>query len=288
MADDRSIIIKKADKGSCVVIWGWNDCLMEPGKQLSDKKVYQEVSNTENFLSKLAEVSVSNTEKILSKLAEVSNKMFSNLKKGRYITEKQIKHFSDEYRKATNFGKLYFLPKIHKRFHNVPVRPVISTCARPTEKCSEFLDYHLKPLAQKGQSYIKDSGDFIKKTRNLVSIPENAILVTADVVGLYPSIPHEAGLKALREVFDKREQQTIPTNELIKRTDFVLKNNYFEFNKQTKQQISGTAIGTKFAPPYACLFMDKIETTFLQTQELQPLVWFRYIKDIFFIWTHVK
>ena len=273
MADDRSIIIKKADKGSCIVIWGRNDYLMEAEKQLSDKKVYQEVSNSEN---------------ILSKLAEMSNKMFSNLKKRGYITEKQLKYFSYEYRKATNFGKLYFLPKIHKRLHNVPGRPVISNCGTPTEKCSEFLDYHLKPLMQKGWSYIKDSGDFIKKTQNLGSIPENAILVTADVVGLYPSIPHEAGLKALREVFDKREQHTIPTSELIRMADFVLKNNYFEFNGQIKQQISGTAIGTKFAPPYACLFMDKIETTFLQTQELQPLVCFRYIKDIFFIWTHVK
>ena len=44
---------------------------------------------------------------------------------------------------------------------------------------------------------------------------------------------------------------------------------------------SGTAIGTTFAPPYACLFMDKIETAFLETQELQPLVWSRYIDDIF-------
>ena len=32
--------------------------------------------------------------------------------------------------------------------------------------------------------------------------------------------------------------------------------------------------------------MDKIETAFLETQELQPLVWFRYIDNIFFIWTH--
>ena len=68
-----------------------------------------------------------------------------------------------------------------------------------------ILDYHLKPLMQRGWSYIKDSGDFIKNTRNSGSIPENAILVTADVLGLYPSIPHEAGLKALREVLDKRE-----------------------------------------------------------------------------------
>ena len=32
--------------------------------------------------------------------------------------------------------------------------------------------------------------------------------------------------------------------------------------------------------------MDEIETNFLQTQEFQPLVWFRYIDDVFFIWTH--
>ena len=135
---------------------------------------------------------------------------------------------------------------------------------------------------QKGWLYIIDSSDFIKRTRNLGSIGDNAILVTTDVVGLYPSIPHEAGLKALREILDKGQQYTIPTSELIRMADFVLKNNYFEFNGQIKQQISGTAIGTKFAPPYACLFMDKIETAFLETQQLQPLVWFRYIDDIFF------
>ena len=32
--------------------------------------------------------------------------------------------------------------------------------------------------------------------------------------------------------------------------------------------------------------MDKTETDFLKTQELQPFVWLRYIDDIFFIWMH--
>ena len=48
----------------------------------------------------------------------------------------------------------------------------------------------------------------------------------------------------------------------------------------------GTAIGTKFAPPYACIYMDKTETDFINSQKLQPSVWLRYIDDIFFIWTH--
>ena len=41
---------------------------------------------------------------------------------------------------------------------------------------------------------------------------------------------------------------------------FVLKNNFLEFDSKIKQQISGTAIGTKFAPPYVCIFMDKLQT----------------------------
>ena len=66
---------------------------------------------------------------------------------------------------------------------------------------------------------------------------------------------------------------------------FVLQNNYFEFNGIVKQQISGTAI-VKFAPSHACIFMDKLETDFLNSQEYLPLVWCRCIDDIFFIWTH--
>ena len=37
-------------------------------------------------------------------------------------------------------------------------------------------------------------------------------------------------------------------------------------------KISRTAIGTNFAPPYACIFIDDLETKFLQSQSLQPLV----------------
>ena len=49
---------------------------------------------------------------------------------------------------------------------------------------------------------------------------------------------------------------------------------------------SGTAIGTKLTPPYACIFMDEGETEFLKSKELQPFLWLFYIEDIFFTWTH--
>ena len=55
---------------------------------------------------------------------------------------------------ATNFGKLYSIPKIHKQLSDVPGRPVISNCGTPADKCSEFLDHNLKNVTQKGWSYI--------------------------------------------------------------------------------------------------------------------------------------
>ena len=45
-------------------------------------------------------------------------------------------------------------------------------------------------------------------------------------------------------------------------------------------------MGTKFAPPYACIYMDEVGQKFLETQSKKPLIWLRYIHDMFFIWTH--
>ena len=70
--------------------------------------------------------------------------------------------------------------------------------------------------------------------------------------------------------------------------EFVLKNNFFEYSGSVKQQVSERVIGTKCVPTYACIYMDEVETDFLKTPERTALVWFRYIDDIFSIWTHGK
>ena len=171
---------------------------------------------------------------------------------------------------ATNLGELYLLPKTHKGLFKVPGRLVIPNCDTPTEKVSEFLDSELKSVMEEGWSYIKDSGDFINKLKNIGHNPQDAIMVTADVVSLYPSIFHDARLDALRKALDNRENKKISADDLTKMDELVLKINYFELNGKVKKQTLGTAIGTKFAPPYACIFMDQDETEFLKTQKHKP------------------
>ena len=70
--------------------------------------------------------------------------------------------------------------------------------------------------------------------------------------------------------------------------EFVLKNNYFEFDSNMKHQISATAIGKKLAPPYVSIYMDYMENQFLKNEQIEPWIWFRYIDDIFSIGQPVK
>ena len=45
-------------------------------------------------------------------------------------------------------------------------------------------------------------------------------------------------------------------------------------------------MGMALAPNYASLFMDRFETKALDNYPLKPLIWKRFIDDIFLIWTH--
>ena len=58
LANDRSIVIKKADKGSCVVVWDRNDSMGEAEKQLSDENIYKDINFKDNILQIIVRVIV--------------------------------------------------------------------------------------------------------------------------------------------------------------------------------------------------------------------------------------
>ena len=62
----------------------------------------------------------------------------------------------------------------------------------------------------------------------------------------------------------------IPTEDLLRMAQFVLSNNFYEFNSDAFQQISGVAIGIKFASLYAYNYIDHIEPKFLAKQINHP------------------
>jgi hypothetical protein len=104
-----------------------------------------------------------------------------------------------------------------------------------------------------------------------------------DVSALYTSIPHDDGIAATRTALSSTDHNS--PEDIIRLIHFILTHNAFTFDGTHYLQTHGTAMGTRFAPQYANLFMHQIETDFLTKQTHKPALYTRYIDDIFFIWT---
>jgi hypothetical protein len=261
-------VIKPVDKGQAICVLDREDYLLEGYKQLSDQNKY---------------------EKVGLDLTEKHRKEVQNLVEDAYqngeIHESVKKFLTDVTCKTPN---LYLLPKIHKKVTPPPGRPVISGNNGPTEKISKFVDHFLNPTVKRIKSFVKDTTHFLRLINELGDIPDSSLLVTLDVAALYPSIPIDLGLEAARETFDEYRPGLVkPTNKtLMKFLEAVLRKNNFTFNGNHYLQISGTAIGTKVAPSFGNRFLNKFEIQHVYTYKKQPLVWLRYIDDVFLIWVH--
>ncbi|CAM4615229.1 unnamed protein product [Caretta caretta] len=179
-------------------------------------------------------------------------------------------------------GIFYLLPKIHKPGN--PGRPIISGIGTLTAGLSGYVDSLLRPYATSTPSYLRDTTDFLRKLQSIGDLPDNTILATMDVEALYTNIPHKDGLQAVKNTIP----DNVTANLVAELCDFVLTHNYFTFGDNVYLQIIGTAMGTRMAPQYANIFMADLEQRFLSSRPLKPLLYLRYIDDIFIIWTHGK
>ena len=130
-------------------------------------------------------------------------------------------------RTTSSLGKFYLLSKIHKRTTSVPGRPVISNNSTVTENISAFLDFHLKPLVTKVPHSLEDTLDFLTRITEIKDIPGDALLVSFDVVGLYPHIPREESIEIMKKFLNQREVKDISTKSLCDLATIILKNNFF-------------------------------------------------------------
>ena len=181
-------------------------------------------------------------------------------------------------------GRFYILPKIHKAGN--PGRPIVSANGHPTERISEFVSFHLNPLAQSLPSYVKNTSHLLNILKEIDVLPNNALLVTLDVSSLYTNIPTNEGINACRIALDKRTDKCVPTESICDLTRMILTMNNFVFNNEHFIQQHGTAMGTRMAPAYANLFMGEFERKSLQNYTDKPYLWLRYIDDSFMVWTH--
>lgn len=272
---NKDIIIKPADKGSAVVIMDRFQYLWEAHRQLTDTRYYKPLKRP-----------------IFPRTASMVKKIIDNLYQKKIISFKQSTYLLG--RQPPRPRRFYLLPKIHKDpdtwsvpFCIPPGRPIVSDCNSETYQIAEFIDYYLNPLSTKHPSYLKDTYDFISKIHQLI-IPEPCFLYTMDVNNLYTNIDTAEGLESIKDIFSKHPDPHRPDSAILQLLYISLTRNNFEFNQQFYLQVKGTAMGKKFAPAYANIFMAAWEEQVWTRTGTHPLHYFRYLDDIWGVWTESK
>ena len=150
------IVIKPADKGSAIVVMDKVNYLEEANRQLTDERFYKKLDSdpTEEFSSKITQ-----ELKIMKENSHIDKNTFDYLKPDK-----------------PKAGRFYLLPKFHKV--NNPGRPIVSANGHPTEKISEFVDFHLRPHVEALPSHLKDTTDYLQKMESMNALPSGIILVS--------------------------------------------------------------------------------------------------------------
>lgn len=111
-----------------------------------------------------------------------------------------------------------------------------------------------------------------------------------DVQNLHGNIPTEEAITAVCNMIKEHENKIDLYGLTLDRLETLLRhclqNNYVRFGDDFFKQTKGVAMGSRVAPPLAITFMHAVESLILSSPGHQPVLYLRYIDDIFGIWTH--
>ena len=111
---------------------------------------------------------------------------------------------------------MYGLVKTHKV--NNPVRIITNGCGMAVENVSISVKKCLYPEVLKIESRIQDTSEmlnFIDYLNKNNILTEDGILVSFDMVNMFPSIDKQSGLQAVKNPLEARQEEFPPTDCII-------------------------------------------------------------------------
>ena len=153
----------------------------------------------------------------------------------------------------------------------MPMWPIISACSSATYNTAKFITKILQNYCGKISSFVKDSTNFIKKTKHFTINPEEETVASFDVSALFTSIPVPVALQVINsKIFTYTNFVNvckIPTEELIKLLEFIITNCIFCFNKKFYKQLQGAAMGSPVSPVIANIYMEYFESLAIHSSQ---------------------
>ena len=249
-------MIKKADKSSSYVILDKNEYLDKINNLVSDQNKFKLVRKDP-------------TEKLKTK----ANKLITsvNAAQNNIKLEKVIGNF--------NPGYLYGTIKTHKPGNKI--RPIISQITSPTYKLAKKLHQIILPYIP-SKYLLKSSNDFIDL---LNTNKYNGHIASLDVESLFTNVPIDDTINIILNLAYCNNSilpPKIPRNLLKQLLELCTKESPFITpSGKIYQQIEGVAMGSPLGPTFANFYMGYLEETIFADPNKKPLIYARYVDDIF-------
>jgi hypothetical protein len=275
LRNDKSIVIKPADKNLGITIMDSEWYHAEVMKHLNNQQVYFRLDEDEEWLKQV----------VLDGLTCVVNRVLpAHAKPALDIYKRDREYLLHLSADKARIPYFYLIPKVHK-----PVlagRPIVASTQWITTPAAKWVDEKLQPIVRKQWSYIENSTAVINDLESLVldrTLP--IYLVTADVESLYTNIPTDKGMAAVKTALDNYDEYSEPMKRaILALCEFVLNFNYMQFEGKYYHQLQGTAMGSNLAPPYANIYVFEATEKALAKRK-SILYWKRHIDDVFMITT---
>lgn len=157
-------------------------------------------------------------------------------------------------------------------------------------RIGEYIDWFLQPLVRKTESFLRDTKHLLQLLDTVTFGDRSVYLATADVASLYTIIDHEEAIQATKWALKKfSDLKAVQRKFLLECLKYSLDHNYFWHENDFFKQICGIAMGAKYAPSVANLYMAEWEEEAVYKNRPQQLLLFkRFIDDIIVIWAGDK
>ncbi|XP_017470366.1 PREDICTED: uncharacterized protein LOC108362044 [Rhagoletis zephyria] len=176
--------------------------------------------------------------------------------------------------------RIYGLPKIHKE--NYPLRPICSSVNAPSSKLCKYISNILTRLTENSIYNVKNAREFKDRITN-TTIESDEIMVSFDVVSLFPSVPVDLAVNIIQEKWDEIQEFTKIKKELfIKILRFCIQDSrYFQYKDKTYQQKKGLPMGSPASPIVADIVMEELLKKCVQNSDIRIKILTKYVDDLF-------
>jgi hypothetical protein len=252
---EHRLLVKLTDKNLGLAVFHMDWYIAEIMNMISDGKTYRMVTTLD-------------AEKLFATMIKKLDKWKLPPNMDRFVREKTRKQIPS----------FHAIPKVHKTPWSL--RPIVPSHSWVTSCLSQIIDHLCRPILSRLPWVVDSSKDVINNLEKIQADSDDVWICTGDVVAFYTNINSDECASVVAAAYQSYfPKSKIRGQVLAQMIQFVMKNNFFQFQGQVWQQLEGLAMGTSCAPVLANIYAASFERhkiTLMSGVQLYN----RYIDDI--------